>query len=165
MWKSRIIISFCVALFLAFMFGAVVPAIFPNVAKIAAPVLCHDSEKMTVTSKTYNPEPGRTVTSREWFCVDQGGTVRSLGILPPVVCVALAFPPLFILMLIFIKPIMAATQTSAYAGSKAVHQRSTPSQNSKSFAMRLEELRQARDAGLITEEEFETKKQAMLKAL
>lgn len=166
MRAARIIISFFVALFIALMVGAVVPAVFPDAAKLAAPLLCSGSEQMTVSSETFNPEPGRTVTSNSWFCVSEDGTQRALDILPLAVCVGYAFLPLFILMLIFIKPVAVTTTTEpALATSGASGQSAAVLESSGSLTARLEELTRARDAGLITEEEFEKKKAAMVNAL
>ena len=165
MWSGRIIISFFVALFIALMVGAVVPAVVPDAAKLAAPLLCSGSEQMTVTSETFYPEPGRTVTSNSWFCVSEDGTERALEILPLAVCVGYAFLPLFILMLIFIKPVPVTTAAEpAVVASGASGQPATPAE-SGSLTARLEELTRARDAGLITNEEFEKKKAAMVNAL
>ena len=166
MSAARITLSFFVALFLALMVGAVVPAVVPDVAKLAAPLLCSGSEQMVVTSETFYPEPGRTVTSNSWFCVSEDGTQRALEILPLAVCVGYAFLPLFILMFIFIKPVPVTTTTEpALGASGASGQPATASESSGSLTARLEELTRARDAGLITNEEYEKKKSAMVNAL
>jgi hypothetical protein len=167
MRSARIIISFFVALFIALMVGVVVPAVFPDAAKLATPLLCSSSEQMMVTSETFNPEPGRTITSNSWFCAAEDGTQRALDILPLLVCGFYAFIPAFILMLIFIKPVPATPTTSVAvgAGLSASGQGTSAPETSRSLDVRLAELTRARDAGLITEEEFQKKKQDMLSAL
>jgi hypothetical protein len=107
-----------------------------------------------------------TQPSNSWFCVGEDGTQRALEILPLAVCVGYAFLPLFILMFIFIKPVpVSPTTEPALGASGDLGQPATVSESSGSLTARLEELTRARDAGLITNEEFEKKKAAMVSAL
>jgi hypothetical protein len=168
MWLARLGIAFVIALFIALMLGGVVPAVFPQLAKLAAPVVCSSNEQMTVTSDTYYPQPGRTVTSNHWFCVREDGTQRSVDMVALLVCGAYVFLPMFILMIFKVKPVSSSPITTAVLGSPTSGlsaQNASVSENQRSFAERLSDLTQAHEAKLITDEEFEKKKREILNAL
>ncbi len=54
-------------------------AAYPPLNTIAGPVVCPGGQ-MTVESTVYRPYPGRTITTRDWFCTDPStGAQRSLN--------------------------------------------------------------------------------------
>jgi hypothetical protein len=150
-----------IALFLALMVGGVGPAIVPQAAFLAAPVVCANGQ-MTTESQTYYPEPGRTVVSRTWFCIDDTGTLAQLPTLLPIaVCVGYAFVPAFFLILIFGR----TSSETTMAGSPVDAPNVSGTGTAGTLDARLAELGRARDAGLITEEEFDSKRKEILDSL
>jgi hypothetical protein len=146
-----------IALFCALMGAAVIPAVFPQAAILAEPLLCPGGV-MTTESETFYPEPGRTVISRYFFCTDEGGTRRELSTLLTVgACTAMGFLPALLVVGIF----MGRAKAEFIPGDTLPG----VSQSEGTLADRMKELAAARDSGLITEEDFERKKQEMLDAL
>ena len=150
-----------IALFIALMVATVVPALFPDAAALAGPILCANGQ-MTNESQEYHPEPGKTVITRTFFCTDANGT-HEMETLPTIgACMGIAFVPAFLVLALTmgrskLERLSDLTPTPSVRTSGR-----TPD---SSFKERMVELVQARDAGLITEEEFEQKKKAMLDAL
>jgi hypothetical protein len=70
-------------------------------------------------------------------------------------------------MLLLVKPVSSSTTTTQplIVGSGTPGQGTSTPASIGSLTVRLEELKRARDAGLITEEEFQKKKQDMVSAL
>lgn len=50
-------------------------AAYPPLNYIAGPVVCPHGQ-MTVESTVYRPYPGRTITTRDWFCTDSSTGAR-----------------------------------------------------------------------------------------
>jgi len=150
-----------IALFVALMAATVIPAVFPDAAGLAAPILCANG-RMSNESQEYHPEPGKTVITRTFFCTDSSGT-HEIETLPTIgACMGIAFVPAFLVLAVTmgrsklerLSDLTPSPQPEKLAGI-----------GDASFKERLAELAAARNAGLITEEEFERKKKAMLDAL
>lgn len=152
------------ALFCALMGAAVIPAVFPRAGLLARPLVCPGGE-MTTESQTFHPEPGRTVISRYFFCTDPNGARRQLPTLLTLgACTALGFAPALLALAVTLGRAKAEFVTQA-APIPMGNGRSAEATNGHALKKRLAELVEARNAGLITPEEFEEKKKAMLEAL
>jgi len=149
-----------VALFAALMGAAVIPALFPQSAALAAPLLCAGGE-MTTESQTFYPEPGRTVIAHSFFCVEAGGARRELSsLLTVAACTGMGFLPAFLVL-----ALMMGRSKLEMLPDTATPLSRQPESADGSFNARLAELARARDAGLISPEEFEQKKKDMLNSL
>ena len=151
-----------IALFAALMVATVIPALFPDSVAIAAPFLCSGGQ-MSTESQTFYPEPGRTVIAHTFYCTDASGTRREVDTFAALAaCTGMGFLPAFLVLALTmgrakLERLSDVTSTPSMGASGRA--------NDASLKERMVELVQARDAGLITEEEFEQKKKAMLDAL
>jgi len=58
-----------------------VGAAVPSVNLIAKPVVCPNGT-MESMAQVFRPYPGKTVTSRTWYCTDEQGTRTELSMFP-----------------------------------------------------------------------------------
>lgn len=78
-------------------------AAYPPLNYIAGPVVCPHGQ-MTVESTVYRPYPGRTITTRDWFCTDPStGAQRSLNFFEIDLVSGLVYGlALFVLVVLFV---------------------------------------------------------------
>jgi hypothetical protein len=167
-------------------------AIYPPLDRVARPFLCPNGQMEYVTEE-YNPSPVETVTTITWYCVDdQTGSRTELGIFPMslysgTIYGLLLFVPVLIGMVIYIKrnnELIQSLRDPGNAGMKDLMDRLGVNEqfhktyagqdqqdlakllnNSGSALARMKELKGLRDANLISEAEYEQKREEILKNL
>jgi hypothetical protein len=146
-------------------------ALFPSMNRIAKPFVC-PSGRMELETQTYRPYPGSTITTLTWYCVDQAsGEKRELGIFPMSLYSGTIYGwLLFGLVVIGIR--ILANRQPQIAGrgphspvSTVFEDRPSQSHVSESTKARLKELKELRTADLISEAEYQKKREEILKKL
>lgn len=150
-----IAILFGVSLFLGYaIFTALATAIFPAVNNVSGEFLC-DGNYEIITTKS-SPRPGETYWSHSILCDGKDITFRAVGLTGLVA--SLVF---FVLLLIFTRNWWfrekAAPAPFANAG--------LPAKGKKSALDRMAELKEMRDKNLISQVEYERKKDEIMKEL
>jgi hypothetical protein len=157
--KGKLLVSGLVALFLALMFGALVPLIVPGIYNLTDPVVCPGDDMQAVVRKEHFSDRHGTGFTLHVDCVREDGRVveeASIG-LAFVVIAGVVFVPVFLLT--FIWMLIPGKSTSEIQSSPYM----TPSSSGRTdLSGKLEELAEARNAGLITDAEYDRKKQALL---
>lgn len=144
-------------------------AVYPPLNLIAKPILCPTGQ-MTYQESTSNPMPGTTVTQIGWSCVTNGGdSVKSLDIFS----IALVAGPVYGLVIEVVALVVqwlrgrnvAPGQNGAsnpYRTTPTRHNRPAPSDDS---VRRMRELKELHAQGLISEAEYQQKRDEILKDL
>ena len=148
-------ILFGVSLFLGYaIFTALATAIFPAVNNVSGQFLC-DGNYEIITTKS-SPRPGETYWSHSILCDGNDITFRAVGLTGLVA--SLIF---FVLLLILARNWWfrekAAPAPFANAG--------VPAKGKKSAMERMSELKEMRDKNLISQVEYERKKDDIMKEL
>lgn len=148
-------ILFGVSLFLGYaIFTALATAIFPAVNNVSGQFLC-DGNYEIITTKS-SPRPGETYWSHSILCDGKDITFRAVGLTGLVA--SLIF---FVLLLIVARNWWfrekAAPAPFANAG--------VPAKGKKSALERMAELKEMRDKNLISQVEYERKKDDIMKEL
>jgi hypothetical protein len=161
--KGKLLVSGLVALFVALMFGALVPLIVPGIYGLTDPVICPGDDVQAVVRKEHFSDRHGTGFSLHVDCVREDGRVveeASMG-LAFIVIVGAVFVPIF--LLIFIRTFIPGKGASENQSPPYMTPQKKPSSSRRpDLSGKLEELAEARDAGLITDEEYDRKKQALL---
>ena len=167
-------------------------AAIPSINLIARPFVCPGGQ-MQNTSQVYTPSPIETVTTITWYCVDEKtGTQTELGIFPMVLYAGVIYG-LLLFLLVLIGMEISARRLASNLGSvrnpggadmaeildrlgltEQFHNTSAGQDqqdlakllnNSGSALTRMKELKGLRDANLISEAEYEQKREEILKNL
>lgn len=151
-----------------------VGAVFPALNQIAGPFICSNGQ-MQVDTQTYRPQPGQTVTTLTWQCIDkQTGTAQPVNEMSMFLINGLIYGTILFAIIIIWQQV-AAKRRPTVVREKIPH--SIVAQNEHNRAMRAatsfdipesEELRKLlslRDAGLITEQDYDQKKAEILRRL
>lgn len=165
-------VRFLVALWASFMVATVGPVIFNGLFAMTAPVTCPGGQ-INVQTDTYNPRPGETDTTFTPLCTIEGDTHEVPTLAAMGVVWAGSFVPLLLIMLVLPGGAFGWMSSRNRSQSSQVdwqdtarrHQQSETSGPGAESLWRLKELKQARDSGLITEEEYEAKHQEILKGM
>ncbi len=159
-----------------------VGAIFPALNTIAGPFICSNGQ-MSVDSATYYPQPGTTVTTMDWMCVDnKTGEARPINELSMFLINGVFYGLILFAVIIVGRQVLAKRRASqvttpAYEVNTFHPHHSTYVSTSQAAPLRsatsidvpeAEELRKImslRDEGLITEEDYEQKKAEILRRM
>jgi hypothetical protein len=161
-------VALVIGLFIGFsIFAAAIGAFVPSIYKISEPVLCQG--KFTIESRSYSYRPGQVGVEHKIYCDRRGGEIREdltiiAVIVSGIIYSLILFPFIWI-------------GTYLIAGSKkwsSIRQRNQrlvfaePQHfnfSVKNNTQRLSELEKLKKAGLITEEEYKTKRKEILRDL
>jgi hypothetical protein len=158
-----------IALMIAF-FGSIIGMLlFRQTQAWTAPITCPGAAEVIPGVDVSHPLPERTDFNPHLTCVDEDGSSKQASnFLMLTTCTAMAFVPA--LALTFMPGIFSRkpASTSPELNTVGIPMRTLDPKEapkpSGDLARRLKELTEARDAGLLTEGEFETKKAEMLEA-
>ncbi|MCC6569735.1 MAG: SHOCT domain-containing protein [Anaerolineales bacterium] len=162
-------------------------AVFPSVNRIAKPFVCPRGE-MQLATQEYNPSPVETVTTLTWYCVDNvTGEKVELGLFPMSLYAGLIYG--FLLFLVIVggywiwmkrlssgaSPIQGTAKRKAERARELAEQihrtnleftnRGMRVNESQRAFNRMKELKDMRDANLISEAEYEQKRAEILKEM
>jgi hypothetical protein len=151
-----------------------VGAVFPPLNQIAQPFICSNGQ-MRVDSQTYRPQPGTTVTTLDWQCVDkQTGKAQRINEMSMFLINGLIYGSI-LFAIIIIWRWAAAKRQSTFGREPAAdsivagleHHRTAHVATSFDIpeSEELRKLMSLRDSGLITEQDYEQKKAEILSRL
>jgi hypothetical protein len=151
-----------VAFWVAFMIATVGPALFGDLLLVTAPVTC-PAGRMEVRTDVYNPHPGETVMNRVPLCVAADGSVSEVpNLLALIIIFAYALLPAVVIMWFVPSSVFSYVASKSNAASG---RRVTVTGGEGENLARLNELKQAHDAGLITKAEYDQKRKDILKGM
>jgi len=180
------------SLFIGLMLATAGGAIYPPIVTVIAPVAC--SGTVEAASHSYSYRPGEQFISREIYCVEPGGNGRRDITLLSVFYAFLIYSAIALIAgLIFVAPLLAwlhrkwggafkalsqdsgnwreTLQTSQYTTDQnhiVIDLRASGNadqENNPGIQQRLQQLKELRDKGLITEQDYESKKTELLSQL
>jgi uncharacterized membrane protein len=138
-------------------------AAFPPINLIAKPILCPRGQ-MTYEESTSNPMPGTSITQIGWYCVDgQSETATPLDIFS----IALVAGPIYGLLIEAIVLIAQWFRGRNVTASQTVtaYTRQNRVSLAKDSVARMKELKELHAQGMISEAEYEQKRDEILKDL
>ena len=162
-----------ISLFIGIMITVAGGAIFPPLLDVAAPFVCNG--KFSVETQVFRPKPSETVTARTFYCQNpKSGATTDISletiIVAGLIYSAIVFIPVLVIGLV-IGPVIATRRKTREVQDAANLEKTLgalrssitiiPAQgmkNSEAPAEKLKKLKELRDAGLITEQEYETKR-------
>jgi hypothetical protein len=149
-------ILFGVSLFIGYVFFmAMIGAFFPAINQVSRPLLCDGEYSMdTVRS---NPRPGETVWSNQIYCDDKDITF------PSVMLTGLIFSLVIFVILAFRS--REHLLHSSDFGELSSDMKQTKKSGGKTALERMAELKEMRDKNLISQAEYERKKDEIMKEL
>jgi hypothetical protein len=153
-----------VALFLALMFAALVPLAVTDIYSMTDPVVCPEDDLQAVPRKEHFSDRHGTGFTLHVECVDEDGKVLKSNMegLAFVTIAGAAFVPIFVLMFFWMLIPRKSSPVELSDLQTSPQEERAPSGGKPGLTGKLEELAEARDAGLITEEEYDQKKQELL---
>jgi hypothetical protein len=155
-------------------------AAFPPIDRVARPFVCPHGQ-MEYEQQVYTPTPVETVTTTTWYCIDkQTGEKTELGIFPMSLYSGMVYG-----LLLFVAALIGLTilgrrtasniqllQNRGDANAAEILEKlglpegfQDKSKASGSARARMKELKELRDANLISEVEYEQKRAEILKEL
>lgn len=160
---EKLLVAGGVALFIALMIGALLPLAVTDIYRLTDPVVCPEDDLHAVPRKEHFSDRHGTGFTLHVDCVDENGKAvekASVG-LAFVTIAGAAFVPIFLLVF-FSMLIPAKSLPEEQSILQMSSQEKPPPSKQSSLTGKLEELAEARDAGLITDEEYNQKKQELL---
>lgn len=138
-------------------------ALFPSLNLVARPFVCpHGS--MDPEKQVYRPYPGQTVVTVTWYCTDPGSGVKTeIGTFP----LSLYAGTIYGVLLFVVAAIVLALVPTKGQGETPSDLAVTPDKlkSSEGTLARMKELKDLRTANLISEAEYEEKRNEILKSL
>lgn len=164
-------------------------ALFPSMNLISKPFVCPNG-RMDVVSQVYRPYPGKTVTTLTWYCTDgRTGARTEISILPMALSAGTIYG-LLLFAVVFVGMLLLANRRATgvssridMAGLNALVEQSkklrgsladdqeraerlaSRTEGASQALARLKELKDLRQADLISEAEYEKKRREILKDL
>jgi hypothetical protein len=136
-------------------------AAFPVLDRISAPIVCGEG-KMELESKSYSGLPGQSATTVRWLCIDsQTGEKEYISFQTAVVSGILYGLIFFILTIVYgfiPKPVKKRNE-------EVVSLTKIDRNAIIAIQQKMEDLRNLKKEGLITEEEYSAKKAELLQRL
>lgn len=159
---TMIVILAGISLFIGFIIISVaVGAIFPSMHKLTAPLICEGEVK--VESIRYSYKPGQVGWDNHIYCIDEQGSQKEITF-PAIGVTGLFYSAiLFVILLILGRKGVALPATFGTLATDV--KRGKGGKKEGSAMERLAELKKMRDANLITQVEFETKKAKIMEEL
>lgn len=153
-------IIFGVSLFLGYaIFTALVSALFPAVNNISRPLLCAGEYRIETTRSSYRP--GETTWSHNIYCDDKDITLPSVALTGLIV--SLVF---FVLLLIAFRNLLPYPKDFGVLANDLKQTGKAPKgAKGKSPLERMTELKEMRDKNLISQVEYERKKDEIMEEL
>ncbi len=162
-------------------------AVFPSLNLIAKPFVCLRGE-MQLETQEYHPSPIQTVTTLTWYCADNvTGEKVELGLFPMSLYAGTIYGLLLFLVIVAgVKILMAKLPRKAPRidrgkmgkgkqerepveqirhAKPAVENHGTKINESQNALSRIKELKEMRNANLISEAEYEQKRAEILKEM
>lgn len=140
-------------------------AVFPSMNLVAKPFVCANGS-MTLDKQSYNPYPGKVVTTITWYCVDKAsGTQKELGIFPMSLYAGTIYGVLLFVVVVIGMALSANRKPApAYHTGKAesIHEHLRSSEDTLA---RMRELKELRTSNLISETEYEEKRAEILRSI
>ncbi len=138
-------------------------ALFPSMNRIAKPFVCPNG-KMDLSKEVYNPYPGSTITTITWYCIDEAsGNKAELGIFP-ISLYAGTFYGWLLFGVVLIGMVLNAKR-KPQSSQKDFSYTPDSFKSSEDTMSRMKELKNLRAANLISETEYEQKRNEILKSL
>jgi hypothetical protein len=171
-----------VAIWAGFMVATAGAAVYPPVTAIVTPLVCPGGEAQT-DSQTYSTRPGETIVTRQFNCIGENGKPESVMFETLAATFAVYALIAFVLLTLLglwrgrrggaIDPraAPAAAPDSLYVRTRTVEPdessfRARPTATAgDGIEARLEVLNSLREAGLISDADYETKKAEILSRL
>lgn len=148
-------ILFGVSLFLGYaIFTAIATAIFPAVNQVSKPFLCDGDYEITTTRSSVRP--GETYWSHTITCDGKDITLASVGVTG-----LMTSAVFFVLLLVAARNWLVRDPAAPAPLAKA----GVPEKGKKSALDRMAELKELRDKNLISQVEYERKKDEIMKEL
>ena len=142
-------------------------ALFPSMNRVAKPFVCPGG-KMDLSTQTYHPYPGNTITTITWYCIDAAtGAKTELGIFPMSLYSGTIYGWLLsgiVLLGMWINTKRGQNTDRVPVYSK-LENHPHQSYNSEHVVARMKELKELRANNLISESEYEEKRAEILKNL
>lgn len=159
-------IRFLVALWASFMIATVGPALFGDMLTWTAPITCAGGT-VTVQSDTYYPRPGETDVTRTPLCKSPDGATTEI---PTVPAMGVIWGGGFVVMMLVVVLLPAGwfAWNEPYPGTAdrpAPSPDPGPRHTDNLSVARLFELKQAHEAGLISDAEYEQKHKEIVKEM
>lgn len=154
-----------VAVWASFMVATVGPVIFNGLFVMTAPVTCPGG-KIDVQTDTYHPRPGETDTTFTPTCTPTAGAPYEIPVLASMAVIwAGALLPALIVMAVLPGSAFAwMSRSNRYSRGKTDWTADYAAPDHQNVD-RLRELKQAYDAGLITAQEYDAKRQEIVKGM
>jgi hypothetical protein len=143
-------------------------AIFPPAIRIGAPLVCN--EELALESREYTPEDGGVGIERTFYCqsaetgVKEDITIR-LILTSGLIYSAIIFFVLLVMVVISRLRSSGRPTTAPTPATVAVPAATPANPGEAETAARLRHLQELRDSGLLTEQEYETKRAEILAKL
>lgn len=152
-----------IAVWLAFMVATVGPALFGDMLILTGPLTCPGGH-INVQTDVYNPRPGETDMTRTPLCTSADGTTQEVPTLLSMVIIwGYAFLPALLIVFLFPK-MNVKVSTRVRTRSSGADIAPDPGTDRETLS-RLNELKQAHDSGLITQEEYDRKRKDIVKEM
>ncbi|GAB4499741.1 MAG: hypothetical protein OHK003_16880 [Anaerolineales bacterium] len=153
-------ILFGVSLFLAYtLFAAAIGSFLPSINYISKPLLCSGEYKIETTRYSY--KPGQVGWQHNVYCDGKDITLASISLTGLIVALVI-FTALFIR---YRKDMFYAKDFGILANDLKQMDKSQKGQKGKSPLERMTELKEMRDKNLISQVEYERKKDEIMKEL
>lgn len=163
---TPLILLFIWCIFMGITVGSIgIGAVVPSVNLISKPFVCPQGE-MILETQDYHPSPVEVVTTLTWYCVNpQNGQRTELGLFPMSLYAGSIYGFLLFAVIygviIYSRRFPSAAKNRNLSSAFKNRGAAPPAQKTgakNSAFERMQELKKLRDAGLITEEEFERKR-------
>lgn len=184
---ASLLARICFSLFAGIMIGVAGSAVYPPLSHLATPLVCDG--KMETVGAQYSYKPGQSGVALTEYCVERDGTRKDVTVVVVVLSSLLYATALFLLWPLLRAPLRLvvkrwAKRTGVYAqerlGLSAENTASTIAKvmgeakvetvhhsnaGAETIARRLQDLARLRDVGLITEQDYESRKREILSEL
>jgi len=162
--KPVFFISIGVSLFLGIVVGAaLIGAVVKPVHKLTGALLCRGTVDITETRFDNGPES--SYSDLDVNCVAEDGTRKEITTQSFVVLGAVGSLIFFALIAYFMRGLIFMSQGGLPAADSMLKDAGKSTKENKSGLERLSELKKMRDENLISQTEFETKKDKIMKEL
>ncbi len=185
---STLFWTFIWCIFMGITVGSIgIGAIFPSANLIAKPFICPRGE-MQLETQDYHPSPIETVTTLTWYCVGPEGDKTELGIFPMSLYAGTIYGLLLFIVVFVVMQIRGSTsivsstpsvdhdivRRTELARERAEEFRHSAAdlgdlknkgKASQDAMNRMKELKDLREANLISESEYEQKRADIIKNL
>ncbi|MBV6395229.1 MAG: hypothetical protein HFACDABA_00803 [Anaerolineales bacterium] len=163
---APLILTFVWCIFMGITVGSIgIGSVVPSVNLISKPFVCPQGE-MTLETQDYHPSPVEVVTTLTWYCVNlQNGQRTELGLFPMSLYAGSIYGLLLFAVIygviVYSRRFPSAAKSRKLSSTFENRGAAPPAHKTRAVNNtfeKMQELKKLRDAGLITEEEFERKR-------